>query len=349
MRFFTFVAIFFGSLCAHAKQLNLNYFGHSHTYTNGWFGSTDPRQPANDSQPGELAVHRLLLPNGWCSAVMIAPQWAVTAAHCVKDNPFAIRFYRDNEPGPTVGVDRSWYGKYYGKFLTMDSVQFLYQDFGTVHLQSPAPKWVTFAEIARPNEVYVGEPAKTVGFPFDSFGGDIKVSAGNCGVRDLLGDAILSDCAISEGSSGGALFVYTRLGKWKLGGVTSTEFGYNSNGQEHTIQGGPYSNAVGNRFVNITYYSGRIANTVASFDGEKLPTLRASLTYPVQCLTQFTSINWKTIRDNGINACKEVQTQSQLNCVLKLFQNSQASNSQNYQSCFGKKGTSIGTRRLYVE
>ena len=334
MRILIFAAIFFGGVFTYAKKINLIYSGQIHNYLNGWFGSADPRHVANDTQPGELAVHQLLLDDDkWCSAVMIGPQWAVTAAHCVTGNPVAIQFYHDNEPGPEIEVDYSWHGRYYGKLWTSGSIPFLYQDFGVVHLQSPAPKWVTFVKIAQPNEVYVGQHARTVGFPLKRFGGDTKVRAGHCSVRRLVADSILSDCAISEGSSGGAFYVYTRAGKWVLGGVASTEYGDNRNGYEHDIQGGPYSDALANHFVNIAYYSGWIAKVIMNYDGEKLPTLRASLTDSVICLTRFTSIKWNSIDNDAISACKNVQTQPQLACLTNLFQNPQAVNLQNDQHC----------------
>ncbi len=336
MRFFILAVFVFGGLCAQAQKLNLVNYGQNQEYTNGWFGSTDPRQVANDTQPGELAVHKLLVDGGWCSAVMIGPQWAVTAAHCVKDDPVAIQFYRDNQAGPTIEIDHSWYGRY-ARFLTSDSIEFLYQDFGVVHLQSPAPKWVKFAQIAQPDELYAGEPAKSVGFPRNRFGGDIKVRAGNCSVRRLFYDAILSDCAISGGSSGGALFVYTRSGKWRLGGITSSEYAYTRFGQQFTLHGGPYTDPTANRFVNITYYSGRIANTIMNYDHETLPTLRASLTYPVQCLTRFTDVNWKSIYGYELNDCEEVESPTQLECVSKFFRGTTVPTSQNYQSCLNTK------------
>ncbi len=334
MRLFVFFAVLFGGVSAFSQQLNLSHFVPVVDYLNGWFGSFDPRQAADDSKPGELAVHRLLLAgDSWCSTVMIGPQWAVTAAHCIYGKPYAVQFYRDNYVESTISVDHTWHGRFYGQFWNVGSIKYLYQDYGFVHLRSPAPKWVRFADIAQPNEVYVGERAKSVGFPKDRFGGDTKVRAEHCSVRRLVNDSILSDCAISEGNSGGALFVFTPSGEWKLGGVTSTEIGYNKNDVEYMIRGGAYSDDLANHFVNISFYTGHIAKSIAAYDSEKLPTLAASLTYPVRCLTRFTDIRWPSINEDEINACELVHTQPQLNCLSQLFQKPAAMTTQNYQMC----------------
>ena len=289
---------------------------------------------ANDSRAEELAVQKLLLTGGqngraYCSAVMIGPQWALTAAHCLTGadgSPRGIQFYRAGHVGPTIQVDKFWLSQYYDTLGNLNwkwhSINIRYQDFAVLHLHSPAPHWVTFADIAQPNEVYTSEPAETVGFPYDKFKGKTKVIAGDCDVRQLAVDTIFSDCATSEGSSGGALYVFTKAKKWKLAGIVSNEFilGATSDHKEDDVQGGFYSDSIANQFNDITYYSGEIANIIKKYDGETLLTLRASLTYPVQCLTRLTTATpsflvhfWRPLNSCYFAACKAVQTQSQLN------------------------------------
>ncbi len=301
-----------------------------------WFGAKDPRQVSDDTQPAELAVQRLSLSTHptYCSAVMIAPQWALTAGHCVWGSewkPDAIEFFYKGHAGPKIAVDESWPGQYFDNSYDAKwqwrNIPITYQDFAVVHLRSPAPKWVKFAEVAQPSEVYVGEPAETVGFPYDKFKGFTRVVAGHCTVRGLHVDEIFSDCASSEGASGGALYVFTRSGKWKLAGITSSEelTGYTNNQSEDMIRGGAYSNAAANQFTNITYYSGEVANDIKKFNGETLTALRASSTYPVQCLTRLSGLMitgrhwWDPPSSLDFKACVDVQTPYQVSCVSNFF------------------------------
>lgn len=189
-------------------------------------GLFDPRHRADIHYRPWTAVARLNIAGvGLCTAVMVAPRWAVTAAHCLWHPaldrvvspatlhillgyqsgtwtreliPDAIRFPPGAEPGARRGPRGT--------------------DFALLHLPEPV------ADIVSPAE---NPPAPGPQLQLGGFNGDraewLSIDP-DCGVVDevpgLDGKPVLHHrCSGTSGTSGGALLEQVGTDRWELVGV----------------------------------------------------------------------------------------------------------------------------------
>ena len=196
------------------------------------------------------SVHKLETSGGWCTAFLIAPSWALTAAHCVTGgNPEALWIDRQGRFTKAIGIKNVFKTKNYAK-----GTPIYHEDFALLQLASPAPKDLPFAALAAPEEIKAGVPAMTVGYPDYTYGGKRRIKGVGCSIRSMAGDSLYTDCPLSLGNSGGPLFVQTSSG-WKAAGVVSTH-AILPTGQ--MIIDGPYTTETANLATNLSLYLQRI-------------------------------------------------------------------------------------------
>ena len=224
----------------------------------GYFGP-DLRVRAYE-RPFEAAVQRLNLEAGWCTAFLIGPEFAITAGHCTREKPLRLSLDLGGTFDPGTPVDTSYTSPGFGLVRDLDGDLYPREDWGLVHLASPMT--LPALELASPEDLVIGAPALTVGYPGPQFSGQWRMEDSHCTIRGFEDDSILTDCATATGNSGGPLFVQTKDGQWKVAGVCSTEF---ADGDGHTVQGAAYSNALANRFANITTHAAEIRGAVNGF------------------------------------------------------------------------------------
>ena len=193
--------------------------------------------------------------DAYCSSVLISPDIALTAAHCVDGDVTGWKQDEGADWGAPVAIAETWIGRNYKHGESGDVPS--HEDFGIVRLATPAPANITYFEVAKPDEVYIGQPAATVGYPAYTYNGNQRVVGSGCRIRGFSGDVLKTDCYLSEGMSGGPLLVKTKSGKWKIAGLASEEV--LSDGR--MIMGDAYSSGSANTYVNVTHYRGRISKS----------------------------------------------------------------------------------------
>lgn len=295
----------------------------------GIFGEDD-RKMAYDNDIDKAVVRLNLSGGGSCTAFLISSQWALTAGHCVKDSSsFAIGLDTGKEFTGHISVTHTWTSKNYG--VISDDVNdwiLINEDFAILRLSSPVPNAKTL-EIASPNEVVIGASAMSIGYPKHTYETAYRVKDTNCRVRNLYGDAILTDCAMSRGNSGGPLLIKTPSGKWKVAGIASTQFVKDDGSM---IVGERYTDRTANRYTNASYYTARFAATIFAHNQDNLRSLKAKSTYSAICLSAFTAKSWSPINNKAYDACKKIENAEQLTCFRKLFAKGSFKN-QNLTDC----------------
>jgi hypothetical protein len=206
----------------------------------------------------DAAVQRLDLESGWCTAFLIAPQFAITAGHCTREKTLRLSLDQGGSFLPGTPVDASYTSPGFAMVPDLDGDLYPREDWGLVHL-STASQLPTL-EMAGPEDLIIGASALAIGYPGPTYAGQWRVQDSHCTIRGFEDDSILTDCATSTGNSGGPLLVMTKNGQWKVAGVCSTEF---VDGMGRTIQGETYRDANANRFANITTHASEIRAATA--------------------------------------------------------------------------------------
>jgi protease YdgD len=192
-----------------------------------------------------------------CSAVLVANNFALTAAHCV-DGATTVEFQWDlgdssdrNGDRPMARVVAIRKARNYN--LSRRIGRIVREDWAVLKLAAGSPPGFGHTRIAK--SVSVGAAAMSVGYPETLGRASHRIVDPDCSVKKLDEDSIRSDCGISQGNSGGPLFVRLPSGEFELAGLASSQF-IDENGR--SVYGVPYSDARANLFVNLTLYRERI-------------------------------------------------------------------------------------------
>ena len=207
-----------------------------------------------------------LATGGSCSSVRIGPRAVLTAAHCTNEGIAAWTQDLVSNWGQSLSSKISYSAANYA-FVVTGTAGASREDWGVVVLDSEMPADVKTLEIAAPNEIYIGQPAYSVGYPDYIMTTDnevdnravTRVVGKDCRIRNFKGDNILTDCYMARGSSGGPLLVKTKAGRWKIAGICSEE-SLDSNGE--MMVGQVYADRVANVYSNVTRYRKRILSHV---------------------------------------------------------------------------------------
>ena len=182
--------------------------------------SGPPLLPPQFREAALDAIARLRRPagdRGGCSAVLVAPHIALTAAHCAPHHqPRNLRFHPEGPVPFIVPVAEVIHAL---ETDTDNPIQATADDLALLRLEAPVP-----AEIAVPMPIGPFDPAQPHGlFGFLNSARDESLRGHEPSqVAALPEGAIASDCAVRSGQSGGALVRFTEDGPVLAGIIVAT-------------------------------------------------------------------------------------------------------------------------------
>lgn len=197
--------------------------------------------------------------DGICSAVLIGRNYALTAGHCVENGrPKGMLIDSGKRFTAAIAIAQYWRARNY-EWVEDRYRMYLREDFAILRLDVEAPAELGYLDIATPEEAAAGVAAISVGYPGYTYNGEWRVKDNNCSIRSAEADILRTDCAMSRGNSGGPLLVKGKDGKWKVAGISSTQFMYDD---DTMVVGEPYRDSRANYYTNVTLYGARIWNTI---------------------------------------------------------------------------------------
>ena len=222
----------------------------------GYFNYYDNRMPVPDlSEKPYSLVGRLISGRKTCTAFLISPQAALTAAHCVDKKGTSFFEYESNgQKKKVLAAQVVFLPGYKNPTAGAPDSQ---KDLAVLLFKNPL--FPSGAGLSIANEVLIGQAAIAVGFPG---GADEEISP-RCRVRNIAGGVIHSDCATSPGESGGPLFIRTGE-QWRVAGIISGEIDPND-----PRSGWKYSDETANRFCDIVPYKNWILSVMRRWENRK--------------------------------------------------------------------------------
>ncbi len=175
-------------------------------------GPTDGRRPVDPETPPWTALARLQVPGAArCTAVLIAPRTALTAAHCL----FSPHLHRFVPPDMVHVLTR--YGR---EAFAAHAVAAGYriapaEDVAAVTLSAPVGSAVlALAALPAP-----GTPAMLGGYNQDRI--EVIEADTACHIAAVTATLIRHDCAGTRGTSGAPLLVRGGDGAWAIAGIAT--------------------------------------------------------------------------------------------------------------------------------
>ena len=187
-------------------------------------------------------------PSEFCTGTMVAPDLVLTAAHCVVDPARGgisanwLWFRPGARKGKTVPAVKgiyAWAG-------TTDPDDDRGNDWGLIKLEKPLGKETGIIPVSPNADTLVFlSPVSLVGYSEDIDGGKSPSVHDGCRVHgaDYQSGALLDDCDMNPGASGGPLLVKTPQG-WVVAAVNVAELGATGDSYMES-----YSDAVANLAV----------------------------------------------------------------------------------------------------
>lgn len=227
----------------------------------------DDREEAYDSPRYSPVQFLAIAPVGWCTTFFVSRDYALTAQHCVKHGiPRHIEIDRGGQRSAEIGIADSWQSEILAERHDSIKRKYYSADVTVLRLAELAPNDLGYFELATEAEVFVGQDAISVGYPNYTYQGKSRVKDAHCKVQGIEGDIIRTDCAMTEGNSGGPLLVRVADGSWKVAGIASTELKFTDGA---TLLSNLYLEQFANYYTNVTVYRDRILRDIRT-DREKL-------------------------------------------------------------------------------
>ena len=225
------------------------------------FGAERPVEQAYGDQL-YAGVGRVELPGpvgNYCSAFLISRTWALTAAHCLengKPNNFSFEFNSGTNFEFTTLIDETHVAEGYKPEGDIRP-----NDWALIHLVTPAPELYRSYRIGKANEIRVGAPAISIGYPLRADpGGSTRIIGRNCSIRRLTGDQVYSDCDMTVGNSGGPLLEILPSGEYVVAGIASTQ---TLNAEGGPIMWGTYSDSAANHWTSTSVHLAEFVEAVS--------------------------------------------------------------------------------------
>lgn len=175
---------------------------------------TDGRRPLSDSYGPWGAVGKLWLPQGSCTATLVAPDLIVTAGHCVTDEKthqivrgnyrFQPQYVRGHAPFSAT-ITQIAVGTLNDQDSTNDWALLrlnwrMGNQVGWMGVKAASYQEMLYLE--RQTAVYMA------GYSADYENGEVPTWQSNCGIQDSTNGYFLHNCSGTHGASGSPIFIF---------------------------------------------------------------------------------------------------------------------------------------------